>query len=97
MSMASANGSHYSRLGDPVWVRCYSGHRHAERPLSFVHHEREYRVIDLESSWFEEDAEGGALTRKACFRVRADDGNLYVLSRREMDDAWTLERALYLA
>lgn len=96
MDRRARAGSHYRHLGDPVWVSCYSGHRHAERPLSFVHRDQEYRVIELESSWFEENVKGGGETRKACFRVRADDGNLYVLSRRERDDGWTLERVLYL-
>ncbi len=84
----------YTDLGKPVGVSCYSGHRHATRPISFFYADRHYRVVELERSWYEECLEGGE--RKTCFRVRADDGNLYVLSRGENGGEWTLEKALYL-
>jgi hypothetical protein len=85
----------YRDIGERVGVSCYSGHRHAQRPSSFVHMDRLYQVMEIERSWFEESLERG--DRKACFQVRADDGNLYLLSRSEQDDSWTLERVLYLA
>lgn len=89
--------SRFCELGKPVGVSCYSGYRYAERPLAFIHLDRRYQVIELERSWFEESGEGSQRNRKACFQVRADDGNLYVLSRCEQDDNWTLERALFLS
>ena len=74
----------------PVEVKCYSGFKANERPLSFMHSGREFSIMDIEGSWYEED-EAGSM-RRACFRVRADDGDLYLLSREENKDDWFLHR-----
>jgi len=74
----------------PVEVKCYSGFKANERPLSFTLHDREFSVMDIEGSWFEEDENSCA--RKVCFRVRADDGDLYLLSYDEDSCIWELKR-----
>jgi hypothetical protein len=74
----------------PVQVKCYSGFKANERPQSFVHAGRELLVMDIEGSWYEEDACTRA--RRACFRVRADDGDLYLLSCGENNEDWILHR-----
>ncbi len=74
----------------PVQVKCYSGFKANERPLSFTLCGQEYSVMDIEGSWFEEDRTGGA--RRICFRVRADDGDLYLLSCDESNSEWVLRR-----
>ena len=74
----------------PVDVKCYSGFKTNERPLSFVHCDHEFSVMDIEGSWFEEDEAG--CSRRVCFRVRADDGDLYLLSYDENSDEWVLRR-----
>jgi hypothetical protein len=74
----------------PVQVKCYSGFKANERPLSFTLSDREFSVMDIEGSWFEEDESGRS--RQACFRVRADDGDLYLLSYDESVDVWVLRR-----
>ncbi len=74
----------------PVQVKCYSGFRYNERPSSFYHEDRELKVMDIEGSWFVELKEGGE--RRACFRVRADDGHLYLLSCGEDRENWILHR-----
>ncbi len=74
----------------PVEVRCYSGFKANERPLSFVVSDREFSVMDIEGSWFEENEKGRE--RRVCFRVRADDGDLYLLSCDEKRDDWILRR-----
>lgn len=76
--------------GRPVEVKCYSGFKANERPLSFTLCDHEFSVMDIEGSWFEEDEAG--LARSVCFRVRADDGDLYLLSCEENSDAWVLRR-----
>jgi hypothetical protein len=73
-----------------VQVKCYSGFKVNERPLSFTHSGREFSVMDIEGSWFEEDECGSV--RKACFRVRADDGDLYLLSCDEGGEVWVLRK-----
>ncbi len=74
----------------PVQVKCYSGFRYNERPLSFTVCGKEFSVMDIEGSWFEEDET--SRERRACFRVRADDGDLYLLSYDQGRDAWVLRR-----
>lgn len=74
----------------PVQVKCYSGFKANERPLSFTLYDREFSVMDIEGSWFEEDE--SSCSRKACFRVRADDGDLYLLSYDESTEDWILSR-----
>jgi hypothetical protein len=74
----------------PVDVKCYSGFKVNERPLSFVLCDQEFSVMDIEGSWFEEDE--SSHTRKICFRVRADDGDLYLLSCDEGTGEWVLRR-----
>ena len=74
----------------PIDVKCYSGFKANERPLSFTHCDREFSVMDIEGSWFEED--GLSHERRVCFRVRADDGDLYLLSCDESTGDWMLRR-----
>ena len=78
-----------------VEVRCYSGFKGEERPLSFIYMDRTLEVLEVERSWYEEDRSTPEGRRKACFRVRADDDNLYVLSRCEQEEHWMLEKISY--
>jgi hypothetical protein len=64
-------------------VKCYSGYRADERPLRFVFRGREYEVQDLDGQWYSPDA--------TYFRVRAQDGNYYVLRHDIGQDSWTLD------
>src|ERR1700735_3214617 len=64
-------------------VECYSGYRADERPLRFVFHGHEYEVQDLDGQWYSPDA--------TYFRVRAQDGNYYVLRHDIGQDSWTLD------
>jgi hypothetical protein len=64
-------------------VQCYSGYRPDERPLRFVFHGHEYEVQDLDGQWYSPDA--------TYFRVRAQDGNYYVLRHDIGQDSWTLD------
>lgn len=67
-----------------VEVECYAGYKADERPVRFYLGEREYRVAEVVDQWYSPGA--------TYFRVRAEDGNLYVL-RHTVDptDEWTLE------
>jgi len=67
-------------------VECYAGYRGDERPLRFrfaVAPERIYEVAEVLDQWY------GVGYR--CFRVRADDHNLYVLRHNGAEDTWTLD------
>jgi hypothetical protein len=66
-----------------VSVECYAGHRADERPLRFTLKGLGYEVVELDDQWYSPEAR--------YFRVRADDGNLYVLRHDERRDVWTLD------
>jgi len=66
-----------------ISVECYAGHRADERPLRFLLRGRRYEVVELDDQWYSPEAR--------YFRVRADDGNLYVLRHDERRDVWTLD------
>jgi hypothetical protein len=73
-----------------IHVECYAGHRADEKPLRFVIRGRQFRVDELDGQWYSPEA--------SYFRVRADDGNYYVLRHHEAQDFWTLDgfRAAHL-
>ncbi len=66
-----------------IRVYCYSGYRVDQRPSRFTIRDREYNVQELDDQWYSPDA--------TYFRVRADDGNYYVLRHDEGQDSWTLD------
>ena len=66
-----------------VRVHCYSGHKGDERPVCFELGERAYLVVEVSDQWYGPDAD--------FFKVRADDGNLYILRRHRESSEWTLE------
>ena len=63
-------------------VEAYSGHTANERPTRFTLGERTVDVEEIVDRWYSEDAR--------YFRVRADDGNTYVLKYLEREDVWEL-------
>lgn len=67
-----------------VRVECYAGYKADERPLRFYLGEHVYQVEEVLDQWYGPD--------HTYFRVRAQDGNIYILRRghREQDE-WTLE------
>ena len=64
-------------------VECYFGHRADERPVKFWLGDSVLFVESIEDQWYGPD--------DVYFRVRADDGNTYVLGHNEERDEWTLE------
>ncbi len=66
-----------------VHVECHSGHRADERPVRFTLDSQPLEVTAVEDQWYSPEAE--------FFRVRAADGNSYVLRHSLGQDQWTLE------
>jgi hypothetical protein len=66
-----------------IRVQCYAGHRADQRPLRFTIRGREFQVVAVGDQWYDPDA--------IYFRVRADDGNFYILRHDEIQDVWTLD------
>lgn len=67
----------------PVRVECYSGYKKDERPVKFILGERTFEIVTIDDRWYSPEA--------TYFRVKADDGNIYVLLHDEIQDQWTLE------
>jgi hypothetical protein len=66
-------------------VECYAGQQPGERPVRFRLDDRDYMVEELLDQWYGPD--------DVFFKVRADDGNLYILRHQgsAAEDAWHLE------
>ncbi len=66
-------------------VICYSGRKADERPIRFQLEDREYLVEEVVDQWYGPD--------EIFFKVRASDGNLYLLRRRSSrpEGEWSLE------
>lgn len=63
-------------------VEAYCGYKGEERPLRFRIRGRVFEINEIVDRWY-----GPA---GSWFRVRADDGNLYIL-RNTLETGWTLE------
>lgn len=66
-----------------VEVEAYSGYRADERPLRFRLGERWHLIEEVIDRWYDPDA--------VYFRVRVDDGSMYILRHLDGSDLWTLE------
>jgi hypothetical protein len=64
-------------------VECYARVKADERPVRFRLRERDYMVVDVLYQWHGPDG--------SFFKVRGDDGNLYILRRSLSTDDWLLE------
>lgn len=65
-----------------IRVECYAGYRGEQEPSVFWLGERRLEVRELLDRWIGPDYR--------YFRVKADDGDLYVLRRDDANDRWTL-------
>ena len=65
-------------------VECHSGRKADERPVRFRLDERDYVVEEVLDQWY---GSGGTY-----YKVRADDGNLYILRQQTSvpEGAWDL-------
>jgi len=70
--------------GMKVDVECYAGRKADERPIRFRLEGKQYSVEDVMDQWYEPDS--------ILYKVRADDGNLYILRQRTSipDGVWDL-------
>ena len=66
-----------------IRVECYAGQKADERPIKFWMGETVLFIESIEDQWYGPD--------DVYFRVKADDGNIYVLGHNDKTDHWTLE------
>jgi hypothetical protein len=66
-------------------VQCYAGTKTDERPIRFRLGESDYMVEEILDQWYG--------PHDQFFKVRADDGNLYILrqNKDKAEEEWTLE------
>ena len=64
-------------------VECYAGYKAEQRPLRFYLREQRYEVEEVLDQWYGPE--------DTYFRVRAGDGNTYILRHSRGVDTWTLE------
>ena len=64
-------------------VESYAGRKADERPIRFQLGDRTYQVDEVLDQWYGPE--------HAFFKVRADDGNLYILRHDERGGEWRLE------
>jgi hypothetical protein len=79
---APASGAEEGAMKE-IRVECYAGYRADERPQRFTLRGRVFEVEAVEDRWYAPSA--------IYFRVRADDGNFYILRHDEAQDLWTLD------
>jgi len=65
-------------------VECYAGRKADERPIRFQLEGRHYRVETVLDQWYD--------PQSIFYKVRADDGNLYILRQQTStpDGVWDL-------
>ena len=66
-------------------VRCLSGYRANERPLSFLAEESEIEVSSVLESWREPDY--------LYFKIETRDGRVYDLRHDEYEDLWQVSKS----
>ncbi len=67
-------------------VECYAGYKADERPLRFRAEgmdSRVFEVMEVLDQWYG--------IGYHCFKLRADDGNTYILRHNEDEDEWVLD------
>lgn len=66
-----------------MWVQCYSGQKADEYPVRFGVDDHDYAVEEILDRWY---GPGDSY-----FKVRANDGNIYILRHSPASDTWSLE------
>jgi len=65
-----------------IRVECYAGYRGEQEPRAFRLGERRIAVLEILDRWMAPD--------HRYFRVKGDDGHVYVLRSDEIRNQWTL-------
>lgn len=75
-------GPHVEEEAARVRVECYAGYRAEESPRRFFIGRREIRVIEVIDRWLS--------PYQSHFKVRGDDGGIYILRYDPDADAWEM-------
>jgi hypothetical protein len=75
-------GGHDKEETTAIRVECYAGHRAEESPRRFFLGQREISVSEIIDRWLDPDY--------SYFKVRADDGDIYILRYDRTTDTWQM-------
>ncbi len=67
---------------DTFRVECYAGHKAEESPRRFFIGKREIKAIEIIDRWLD--------PQHSYFKIRGDDGGIYILRHAQDSDAWVL-------
>ncbi|MBN1574257.1 MAG: hypothetical protein JW984_13750 [Deltaproteobacteria bacterium] len=65
-----------------IKVETYSGYKADERPTVFYIGNRKHRIVEVTDRWYDPSAD--------YFKVKAEDGGVYILVRNREGDFWEL-------
>ncbi len=65
-----------------IRAECHAGYRGEQEPLAFWLGERRFEVLEILDRWLHPDSR--------YFKVKVDDGRLYVLRHDQSTDEWEL-------
>jgi len=66
-----------------IKVDCHAGYKGEQYPRRFTLQARVLEVEEVEDQWYSPSSQ--------YFRVRASDGNVYILRHDEEQDCWSLD------
>jgi hypothetical protein len=76
---------------ESIEVECYSGHRANERPVAFTLQDRRYEIREIVDRWYEGGVESGG-PELHYFKIRTEEGQLFLLRYDVRLDAWSTTR-----
>jgi protein-tyrosine-phosphatase len=74
-----------------IKVSCYGGYKANESPRSFVWNEKTFIVTEIIDRWYEGGIESTSDVIDY-FKVRTDDGNLYIIRHNRLFGGWAIKR-----
>lgn len=77
---------------DRITVECYSGYKANERPVAFTFQKRRWEVAEILDRWYEGGLEPGQ-PQVDYFKVRTDEGSVFLLRYVSLFDAWSICRS----
>jgi len=78
----NAGSGHNQKDTPVVRVECYAGHRAEESPRRFFIGKREIGIIEIIDRWLDPN--------HSYFKVRGDDGGIYILCYDRDSDTWEM-------
>jgi hypothetical protein len=72
---------------EPVQVECYSGYKANERPMAFTFRNQRRKILEILDQWYEGGIEPEAAVVNY-FKVKADDGTVFLLRYAADSDTW---------